>query len=167
MAEATQRKTGSALHPTEVFEQEIEALDRPTIRSWSSWIAGTGAFVVLAGIALLVTSHAARTYRAPSVIGNLPTIALEEPTGDLPHLPAHFQWREIAGAASYLLTVVDAASEQVVLLRPTSRTALAPSAQELAAFQPGGYRWSVEARSSDGKTLALGEDTFELATFTE
>lgn len=156
-------RQGSGLHPTDVFEEEIEALDRSTIRSWSSWLAGAGGFVVLAGIALLETSYATRNYRAPTVIGDLPTVALEEPAGALAHLPAQFRWGAFEGADSYLVTVVDAETETVVLLRPTSRTALAPSAQELAPFRPRGYRWMVEARTAEGKTLAVGEGNFELS----
>ena len=162
MAEATSQGSGSGLHPTEVFEQEIEALDRSTIRSWSSWLAGAGAFVVLAGTVLLVTSHATRTYRAPSVIGNLASVTLDEPAGAVDHLPAEFRWRETDGATSYLVTVLQADSDDVVLLRSTGRTTLAPSAQELAPFRPRGYRWTVEARGPDGRTLALGEGEFEL-----
>jgi hypothetical protein len=60
--------------------------------------------------------------------------------------------------------VLDAQSESVVLLRPTPRTKLAPSAQELAPFRPGAYRWTVEARGSDGKTLAMGDGSFELTS---
>ena len=164
MPEATDRKNpGSGLHPTEVFEQEIEALDGSTVRSWSSWLAGTGGFVVLAGLALLVTSYAVRNYRAPTVVGNLPTVVLAEPAGAVAHLPAQFRWGAVTGAASYLVTVSDGDSDAVILIKPTNRTTLAPTATELAPFHAGRYRWSVEARNGDGKTLALGEGVFELS----
>jgi hypothetical protein len=138
-------------------------LDRSTRHSWSSWLAGGGGLVVVAGVALLVTSYAKPAPHPPAAHGTLPTVALQEPSGTVAHLPAQFQWGAVEGAASYLVTVLDGDSNLVVLRKPTSRAALAPSARELSPFRPGKYRWTVEARKQDGKTLALGEGIFELS----
>jgi hypothetical protein len=163
MADTTSKKREHERHPTEVFEDEIEELDRSTVRSWSSWLAGIGAFALLAGIVLMAMAYETRRERSFAVAGNLPKVALQEPSGTLDHLPSQFRWQEVSGAASYLVTILRSDSEETVLLRPTNRTALAPSADELGRFGAGRFHWTVEARGSDGRTRAWGEGDFELA----
>jgi len=162
MAETPSKKNEHDRHPTEVFEDEIEDLERSTVRSWSSWIAGIGAFALLAGIVLMAMAYETRRERSFAVAGNLPKVVLQEPSGTLNHLPSQFRWQEVPGAYSYLVTVLGYKAEDTVLLRPTRRTTLAPSAEELGPFEAGKYHWSVEARSAEGKTLAWGEGDFEL-----
>lgn len=163
MAHRSPRQSEHGRHPTEVFEDEMAELETSTVRSWSSWVAGIGAFALLAGIVLMVMAHETRTYRAPTVVGNLAGIRLSAPVGPLDHLPAQFVWEPVTGATSYLLTVLHAATEDVVLLRPSGRTSLSPTAEDLARFGPGRYRWTVEARGADGRTRAFGEGEFELS----
>lgn len=148
-------------HPAEVFEQEIEELEKSTIRSWSSWLAGIGTVALLAGIVLMVMAYETRSYRAPTVIGNLPQVALDAPQGTIHHLPAQFGWGAVAGSGSYLVTIQRADSDDVMLLRLTTRPSLALNADDLARFAPGKYRWTVEARGADGKTAAFGDGGFE------
>jgi len=148
------------LHSAEVFEEEIEDLEKTGVTNWSTWLAGVGAFALIAGVVLMVMAYEARTRRGPAVIGNLPSIRLVEPAGTIDHLPAQFRWDGISGAATYLVTIQAQDSDEVLLLRSSRGTNLAPTAEDLSRFLPGGFRWTVEARGEDGKTIAWGEGEF-------
>ena len=167
MAHPTSKVPGPGLHPTDVFEEEMADLEKTTVGNWSTWLAGIGAVALLTGIVLIVLAQGARTYRAPTVIGNLPTVSLLEPKGTLDHLPSSFRWHAVGGARSYMVTVQRADSDEVVLVRTSRTTSLSPNAQDLAQFRPGEYRWSVEARGGDSKTQAWGEGEFSLAVAAE
>jgi len=151
------------LHSAEVFGEEMEELERTTVTKWSTWLAGVGAFALLAGVVLMVMAYEARTRRAPAVVGNLPSVRLLEPTGTIDHLPAEFRWEGTPGAQSYLVTIQREGTEGPILLRASRETSLAPTAEDLAHFVSGDYRWTVEARGADGKTRAWGEGVFSVA----
>lgn len=151
---------GPGLHSAEVFEEEMEQLGKTMVTNWSTWLAGVGAFALLAGVVLMVMAYEARTRRGPAVVGNLPSIHLIEPTGTIDHLPALFQWERVAGAVSYLVTIQREGTDEVLLLRSSRSSSLAPTADDLSLFLPGGFRWTVEARGKDGKTIAWGEKGF-------
>lgn len=156
-------KPPRGLHSAEVFEEEIEDLERTTPNNWSTWLAGVGAFALLAGVVLAVMAYEAQNRRTAGGIGNLPAVRLVEPTGTLEHLPALFRWEPVSGADSYLLSVQRKDGDDVVLLRSARGTTLATTAQDLSQFGIGAYHWTVEARGGNGKTRAWGEGEFELA----
>ncbi len=168
MAESTSRpskdqKPPRGLHSAEVFGEEIEELERTTVTNWSTWLAGVGAFALLAGVVLMVMAYEARTRRGPAVTGNLPSVRLLEPSGTLDHLPARFRWEGVSGTESYLVTIQTEDTGDVLVLRASRGTSLAATAEDLARFAPGEYHWTVEARGADGKTRAWGEGSFSVA----
>jgi hypothetical protein len=163
MANPTANDKGRDQHSTEVFEEEIENLEKSrTVKSWSSWLAGLGAVTLLLGIVLLVMAYDVRTHRPLHTVGNVSPVRLDQPTGDIDHLPSAFRWGKVEGVTSYLVTVWRGDGDEVVLVRPSLGESLSPSADDLSVFSPGKYRWTVDARGSDGKTKAYGEGTFHV-----
>jgi len=163
MANPSLNERGRAQHSSEVFEEEIQDLEKSQpVKSWSSWLAGLGAVTLVIGIVLLVMAYDVRTYRAPHGIGNVAPVRLDEPIGEIDHLPSAFRWGQVDGAVSYLVTVSQGNGDAVVLVRPSRGTSLAPGADDLSVFGPGEYRWTVDARGDDGKTQAYGEGTFHI-----
>jgi hypothetical protein len=151
------------MHPTEVFESEMADLERSRpVKAWSSWLAGIGALTFLMGVVLLFMAYDKSRYRGPNVLGNLPQVEIDEPEGTIDHLPAAFRWEAVRDTQSYLVTVVEAKDDAVVLVRPALGTTLAPTAEDLSVFRQGRYRWTVDARGGDGKTKAWGEGSFEI-----
>lgn len=151
-------------HSEDVFEEEIEDLEKPAVGSWSTWLAGVGIFALLAGIVLAVMAWEATSRRDRNVAGNLPSIYLLEPAGTLDHIPTAFRWQAVNGASSYLVTVMEAKSERVMFSRPTQVPRLAAVAGDLGEFRPGSYKWMVEARGPDGRPRAWGEGDFTLTS---
>ena len=163
VARPTVTEPSRRLHSTEVFEEEIEELEnsRP-VKSWSSWLAGIGAVSLLVGVVLVVTHYEVKSYRGPRGIGNVAPVQLLQPRGPVDSLPSAFRWDAVDGAASYLVTVSHIDSDEVVLAHAALGTTLAASAEDLSVFQNGKYRWTVDAKGTDGKTKAFGESEFDL-----
>ena len=150
-------------HSAEVFEEEIEDLEHSKpVKSWSSWLAGIGAVTLVAGIVLVLTNYDVKSYRGPRGIGNVASVHLVEPHGSIDSLPSAFRWDSVEGAVSYLVTVSSLATDEVVLARAALSTTLAASAEDLSVFRNGRYRWTVDAKGSNGKTQAYGEGEFEI-----
>ncbi len=141
--------------PAEVLGEEIEAVERPLLRSWIVWAGAIlGAALVGAFGALTLVTPERRAERA--------TIVLAEPHGSLKDAPQRFRWAEVPGAAVYIVAVTDAGTGTVIVLRPVYETALTPHDSEFSRFDSGSYTWSVEAKARDGSILAHGEAAFTL-----
>lgn len=162
MTDSGSKPPRRGLHSAEVFEEEMEELERTGVTNWSTWLAGIGAFALLAGVVLAIMAYEAQTRRTPRGIGNVAAVQLVEPLGAIDHLPAMFRWQRVGGADSYLLSVQRKDGDDVVLLRSAASTSLAPTAQDLAQFGNGDYHWTVEARGASGKTEAWGEGEFRI-----
>jgi hypothetical protein len=163
MANPSSNERGRVQHPTEVFEEEMAELEKsPAVKAWSSWLAGLGAVTLLFGIVLLVMAYDVSTYKGKPGIGNVAPVELDEPIGEIDHLPSVFRWEPVEGADSYLVTVTSGNDGDAVLVRPARGASLSPGADDLSVFGPGEYRWTVDARGADGKTKAFSEGSFQI-----
>ncbi len=149
-------------HSSEFLREEIEDLEKSSVHSWSSWLLGFAGMVLLFGLVAAVVWIGIRTYSAPNVRGNLASVKLLEPVGVLDHLPASFRWEPVPGSSSYLVTVRRLESDVPIVLRITSVPSWSASAEDLASFKPGSYRWVVEAQEADGRPVAWGDGDFEV-----
>jgi len=152
--------------PEELFEEEIAELERPMLHSFLPWVASLGVLILVSGLLAFFFILAPRrgAPRETATSGGVSALTLAEPNGHLKGVPALFRWEPVAGASSYVVTVTEGGdSSKVILLRLSDGTKLSPTDTQTTFFKPGLYSWTVEARGSDGASLARGEAAFVLS----
>jgi hypothetical protein len=148
--------------PEEVLESEIQDLEKRTLNSGWIWFAAAVGLVVLFGAAFLITNWDREQSNARTVAIVPEAMDLKEPLGTVDR-DFTFRWNAVQGAVSYILFVKARDEDEVELLRPVRETFLKPSETEVANFNPGGYAWTVEARSARGQLIGYGEASFSIA----
>ena len=145
--------------PEDVLEAEIEELERNTLSGGRIWVIALLGLIILGGAAFLITRWDNLQQPGRARAFNPETMRLTEPRGEVDDAPV-FRWDKVDGAASYIIQVRLAERDEVELLRPVRENFLQPSESEASDLTPGGYTWSVEARSSTGTLIGYGEGAF-------
>jgi hypothetical protein len=148
--------------PEDVLESEIADLEKRTLNSAWLWAAAAVGLIVLFSAAFFFASwdRDQSNARLQPIVPQ--TMSLREPSGSVDR-NFTFRWLRVDGAASYILSVTAAGSDEVELLRPVRETYLRPSETELANMTAGSYTWTIEARSSRGQLIGYGQGAFSLA----
>ena len=147
--------------PEEVLESEIADLEKRTLTSGWLWVAAAIGLIALFSTTFVVTNWDRQQSHARPVTIVPEAMTLKEPTGTVDR-GFTFRWERVDGAASYILLVTAPEHDEVELLRPVRETFLKPSDTEASNFNPGSYRWTVEARSSKGQLIGYGEASFTI-----
>lgn len=102
-------------------------------------------------------------YHLPRIVvetrpADLPPVELVAPRGDIVTLPV-FEWKPFAGALGYRVTVTTDTGTPMI-----SRDVTAPPLEwpKTTMTAPGGYIWSVEARSGKGIIAASPPTSFRI-----
>jgi hypothetical protein len=148
----------------EVLEEEIRDLERPSLKSWAVWGVAF-ALLVVAVVVVAVFVRIDKVGQAERIAGQVarvPPVAIvvQGPVGLLDARPDGFRWAALQGAASYVVTVREKETGEVVIERPVSVPYLTPTDGESSNLVPGGYRWTIEARRADGTRAGSAETEF-------
>ncbi len=148
----------------EVLEEEIQDLERPSLKSWGVWGAAFALLVVAVVVvaAFVKINAVGKEKRIAEQVAKVPPVAIvvQGPIGLLDAPPDAFRWAALRGAASYVVTVREKETGDVVIQRPVSVPYLTPTDVESSDLVPGRYLWTIDARRADGTRAGSAESEF-------
>jgi hypothetical protein len=151
----------------EHLADEIRDLERVELASWRTWAI---ALVAFAGLALIVgafmiweAANIAKMNKDRIAAAAPAPMALRALNEGLQSDPRVFRWDPVAGAASYVVIVREAAENgETLVIRVVHEPLLTTTDVESANLSGGRFNWSIEARRADGSRLGYGEGNFAI-----
>jgi len=163
MSEDPTKDSGSEVESTvDRFEHEIEDLEKPMAIGPRQWIVGVAVMAAIVGAFLIGSKMQWKTADASKPV--VTVIEIVSPrTGLLDARPTTFQWDSVARTSRYVLSIREYQGNSDLIVKETPTSTVELTEDEANRLAKGGrYQWKVEARSSEGWTIGLGNGSFSL-----
>lgn len=150
----------------EFLADEIEELERPSLKSVTTWAVALAVFgvasLIVSGFMLWEAAGRAKSLARREAMTPPTPIALQSLEAGLETAPHVFRWQPIPGAETYVVVIRNAGLDETVMIRLVREPYVTATDVESSNFVPGRYVWSIEARRPDGSRVGYGEGTFPI-----